>query len=119
MVRRYPSDLVLVTAADELDAALAAGDRIGSLLGAEGGHSIDNSLGVLRSFYRLGVRYLTLTHNENTDWADSATDEPAHGGLTDFGRTVVTEMNRLGMLVDLSHVAPTTMHDALDTTTRR
>ena len=64
-------------------------------------------------FFRLGVRYLTLTHNENTDWADSATDEPAHGGLTDFGRTVVTEMNRLGMLVDLSHVAPTTMHDAL------
>ena len=117
MVRRYPSDLVLVTAADELDAALAAGDRIGSLLGAEGGHSINNSLGVLRSFFRLGVRYLTLTHNENTDWADSATDEPEHGGLTDFGRTVVTEMNRLGMLVDLSHVAPTTMHDALDTTT--
>ena len=76
MVRRYPSDLVLVTAADELDAALAAGDRIGSLLGAEGGHSINNSLGVLRSFFRLGVRYLTLTHNENTDWADSATDEP-------------------------------------------
>ena len=117
MVRRYPGDLVLVTAADELDAALAGGDRIGSLLGAEGGHSINNSLGVLRSFFRLGVRYLTLTHNENTDWADSATDEPAHGGLTDFGRTVVAEMNRLGMLVDLSHVAPTTMHDALDTTT--
>ena len=116
MVRRYPSDLVLVTAADELDAALA-GDRIGSLLGAEGGHSINNSLGVLRSFFRLGVRYLTLTHNVNTDWADSATDEPQHDGLTDFGRTVVTEMNRLGMLVDLSHVAPTTMHDALDVTT--
>jgi membrane dipeptidase len=117
MVRRYPSDLALVTAADELDAVLAQGDRIGSLLGAEGGHSLDNSLGVLRGFYRLGVRYLTLTHNENTDWADSATDEPEHGGLTAFGRTVVTEMNRLGMLVDLSHVAPTTMHDALDTTT--
>jgi len=117
MVRRYPGDLVLVTAADGLDAALAGGDRIGSLLGAEGGHSINNSLGVLRAFYRLGVRYLTLTHNENTDWADSATDEPAHGGLTAFGRTVVTEMNRLGMLVDLSHVAPTTMHDALDATT--
>jgi membrane dipeptidase len=69
---------------------------------------------VLRCFYRLGVRYLTLTHNENTDWADSATDEPAHGGLTAFGREVVAEMNRLGMLVDLSHVAPSTMHDALD-----
>jgi len=116
MVRRYPRDLALVTGADELDAVLAQGDRIGSLLGAEGGHSINNSLGVLRAFFRLGVRYLTLTHNENTDWADSATDEPQHGGLTAFGRTVVTEMNRLGMLVDLSHVASTTMHDALDTT---
>ena len=114
MVERYADDLVLVTSADGLDAVLAEGRAIGSLLGAEGGHSIDNSLGVLRSFYRLGVRYLTLTHNENTDWADSATDEPTHGGLTAFGREVVAEMNRLGMLVDLSHVAPTTMHDALD-----
>ena len=114
MVERYPDDLVLVTSADGLDATLAAGDLIGSLLGAEGGHSINNSLGVLRAFYRLGVRYLTLTHNENTDWADSATDEPRHGGLTAFGREVVAEMNRLGMLVDLSHVAATTMHHALD-----
>ena len=96
--------------------SLAGDGPIGSLLGAEGGHSIDNSLGVLRAFYRLGVRYLTLTHNENTDWADSATDEPRHGGLTAFGRAVVAEMNRLGMLVDLSHVAATTMHDALDAT---
>jgi membrane dipeptidase len=117
MVERYADDLVLVTSASGLDAVLAEGRAIGSLLGAEGGHSIDNSLGVLRSFYRLGVRYLTLTHNENTDWADSATDEPAHGGLTAFGREVVAEMNRLGMLVDLSHVAPSTMHDALDTST--
>jgi len=117
MVERYSDDLILVTGAEDLDATLAAGDRIGSLLGAEGGHSINNSLGVLRSFFRLGVRYLTLTHNENTDWADSATDEPEHGGLTDFGRAVVAEMNRLGMLVDLSHVAPTTMHHALDATT--
>jgi membrane dipeptidase len=117
MVQRYADDLVLVTSADGLDAVLAEGRAIGSLLGAEGGHSIDNSLGVLRSFYRLGVRYLTLTHNVNTDWADSATDEPAHGGLTPFGREVVAEMNRLGMLVDLSHVAPSTMHDALDTST--
>jgi membrane dipeptidase len=115
MVQRYADDLVLVTSAEALDAVLAEGGPIGSLLGAEGGHSIDNSLGVLRSFYRLGVRYLTLTHNENTDWADSATDEPVHGGLTAFGREVVAEMNRLGMLVDLSHVAPSTMHDALDT----
>jgi membrane dipeptidase len=117
MVERYADDLVLVTSASGLDAVLAEGRAIGSLLGAEGGHSIDNSLRVLRSFYRLGVRYLTLTHNQNTDWADSATDEPAHGGLTAFGREVVAEMNRLGMLVDLSHVAPSTMHDALDAST--
>jgi membrane dipeptidase len=115
MVERYADDLVLVTTADGLDAVLSGPGPIGSLLGAEGGHCIDNSLGVLRAFYRLGVRYLTLTHNENTDWADSATDQPRHGGLTAFGREVVTEMNRIGMLVDLSHVAAATMHDALDT----
>ena len=115
LVERYPDDLVLVTDAAGLDAALASG-RIASLLGAEGGHSIDGSLGVLRSLHRLGVRYLTLTHNANTDWADAATDVPRHGGLTRFGREVVAELNRLGMLVDLSHVAATTMHDALDVT---
>jgi membrane dipeptidase len=113
MLERYPDDLVLVTGADGLDATLAEGRRIASLMGAEGGHSIDNSLGALRTLYRLGVRYLTLTHNENTAWADSATDVPAAGGLTAFGREVVREMNRLGMLVDLSHVAATTMQDAL------
>jgi membrane dipeptidase len=115
LVARHPDDLVLVTDADGLDDALASG-RIASLLGAEGGHSIDNSLGVLRDLHRLGVRYLTLTHNANTDWADSATDVPRHGGLTRFGREVVAELNRLGMLVDLSHVAATTMHHALDVT---
>lgn len=115
LVERYADDLVLVTDAAGLDAALASG-RIASLLGAEGGHSIDSSLGVLRDLHRLGVRYLTLTHNANTDWADSATDVPRHGGLTRFGREVVAELNRLGMLVDLSHVAATTMHDALDVT---
>ena len=113
MIARYPDDLVLVTHAAGLEQTLADGSRIGCLLGAEGGHSIDNSLGVLRTLYRLGVRYLTLTHNENTPWADSATDAPAHGGLTHFGREVVAELNRLGMLVDLSHVAETTAHDAL------
>lgn len=113
MIRRYPADLALATTADEVERAMAGG-RIASLLGAEGGHQIGNSLGVLRMLYRLGVRYLTLTHSTNTDWADSATDEPAHGGLTDFGRDVVREMNRLGMLVDLSHVADSTMHAALD-----
>jgi len=116
MIERYPDELVLVTSADGLDQVLADGSRIGSLMGAEGGHSIDNSLGTLRTLYRLGVRYLTLTHNQNTAWADSATDAPAAGGLTAFGREVVLEMNRLGMMVDLSHVAPETMRDVLDTT---
>jgi membrane dipeptidase len=91
-----------------------AAGRLASLLGAEGGHAIAGSLGVLRMLYALGVRYLTLTHNANVGWADSATDEPAAGGLSDFGRDVVREMQRIGMLVDLSHVAVSTMHDALD-----
>ena len=90
-----------------------AAGRVASLLGAEGGHSINGSLGVLRSLYDLGVRYLTLTHNNNVGWADAATDQPEAGGLTDFGREVVAEMQRLGMLVDLSHVAAATMRDAL------
>src|SRR5262249_28244803 len=83
--------------------------KIASLIGVEGGHSIDNSLGVLRMYYALGVRYMTLTHSLNTDWADSATDKPVHKGLTDFGEQVVCEMNRLGMLVDISHVSADTM----------
>ncbi|MFI9386050.1 dipeptidase [Kutzneria sp. NPDC052558] len=112
LVNRYPEHLQLARTVDEAEAAFAAG-RIASLLGAEGGHSINNSLGALRALHRLGVRYMTLTHNNNTDWADSATDEPVHNGLNDFGREVVREMNRLGMLVDLSHVAPATMRDAL------
>ncbi len=113
MIRRYPDDLALCRTADEVEAAFAGG-RIGSLLGMEGGHVLENSLGALRAYRELGAAYLTLTHNANTDWADSATDEPVHDGLTDFGRKVVREMNRIGMLVDLSHVAPTTMADALD-----
>ena len=115
MIARYPDDLAYAWSADDVRRAWEQG-RIASLLGAEGGHSIDGSLAVLRDLARLGVRYMTLTHNDNTPWADSATDEPQHGGLTTFGREVVTEMNRLGMLVDLSHVAATTMHDALDIT---
>jgi membrane dipeptidase len=115
MIERYPEQLQLVTSAAGLAETVRRPDGpIASLMGAEGGHSIDNSLGVLRSLYRLGVRYMTLTHNDNTDWADSATDEPAHDGLTTFGREVVAEMNRLGMMVDLSHVAAATMHAALD-----
>lgn len=112
---RYPADLRVVTTADEVQAAHADG-WIGSLLGAEGGHSIGGSLQVLRALRRSGVRYMTLTHNENTEWADSATDTPVHGGLTAFGRDVVAEMNRIGMIVDLSHVAATTMRAALEVT---
>ena len=91
-----------------------ANGKIGSLLGLEGGHAIENSLGALRVYYALGARYMTLTHNVTLDWADAALDSARHGGLTEFGREVVREMNRLGMLVDLSHVSPGTMSDALD-----
>ncbi|MFD4539753.1 dipeptidase [Streptomyces bauhiniae] len=115
LIERYPAELAPALTAADMETARAAG-RIASLMGAEGGHSIANSLGTLRGLYALGVRYMTLTHNDNVDWADSATDEPKAGGLTAFGREVVHEMNRLGMLVDLSHVAATTMRDALDAT---
>jgi membrane dipeptidase len=115
MVATYPDQLVLATTADAVEAAWQGG-RIACLMGAEGGHQIQGSLGVLRMYHRLGVRYLTLTHNENVPWADSATDEPVLGGLSDLGREVVREMNRLGMLVDLSHVSHDVMRDALDTT---
>ncbi len=115
IVARAPADLVLCRTAGEAEAAIGGG-RIASLIGVEGGHCIDGSLAVLRQLYELGARYLTLTHNDNTPWADSATDEPSCGGLTDFGVEVVRELNRLGMLVDLSHVAVTTMHAALDAT---
>jgi len=114
MVRRYPEALELACTAADVERICASG-KVASLMGAEGGHSIASSLGVLRMFYELGVRYMTLTHNRNTGWADSATDQPEAGGLSDFGRAVVTEMQRIGMLVDLSHVAPATMADALDT----
>jgi membrane dipeptidase len=113
MAGRYPDRLELALTAADVERIFAAG-RVASLIGAEGGHSIACSLGALRALYRLGVRYLTLTHNANVPWADSATDEPAAGGLTPFGRQVVAEMQRLGMLVDLSHTAPPTMRDAFD-----
>ena len=113
MIRRYPAFLELALTADDVERIFAAG-RIASLLGAEGGHSIASSMSVLRALYALGVRYLTLTHNLNVPWADSATDEPAAGGLTAFGREVVGEMQRLGMLVDLSHVSAAVMRDAFD-----
>jgi membrane dipeptidase len=113
MIACYPEALELALTADDVERIFASG-RVASLLGAEGGHVIAGSLGVLRMLYALGVRYLTLTHNANVGWADSATDEPEAGGLTEFGRDVVREMQRIGMLVDLSHVAVSTMHHALD-----
>lgn len=117
LIERYPRDLALATHPRQLADALEADPSapIASMLGAEGGHSIGNSLGTLRMLHRLGVRYLTLTHTETIDWADSATDAPRHGGLTAFGREVVREMNRLGMLVDVSHVSDDTALDALRT----
>jgi membrane dipeptidase len=113
MIAAHPQALELALTAADVERIFAAG-RVASLLGAEGGHCIAGSLGVLRMLYELGVRYMTLAHNLNVGWADSATDTPAAGGLTDFGRDVVREMQRLGMLVDLSHVSVSTMHDALD-----
>jgi membrane dipeptidase len=112
MIASYPADLELALTAADVEAIFARG-KIASLLGAEGGHSINCSLGVLRMLYQLGVRYLTLTHNYNVPWADAATDEPEVGGLSSFGRAVVAEMQRLGMLVDLSHVAADTARAAL------
>ncbi len=110
---RYPETFESAVTADDIVRIEKSG-RIASLIGVEGGHSIGNSLAVLRQLYALGARYMTLTHSSNDDWADSATDAPAHGGLTPFGKEVVREMNRLGMLVDLSHVAVTTMNQAID-----
>ncbi len=112
---RYPDHLSLAFTADGIEEARARG-RIASLMGAEGGHSIACSLATLRALYALGVRYMTLAHNDNVPWADSATDTPVANGLTRFGEEVVAEMNRLGMLVDLSHVSPDTMRDALRVT---
>jgi membrane dipeptidase len=113
LIQRYPDELQLCRTADEVEQAMGAG-RIASLLGMEGGHVLEGSLGALRAFWELGARYLTLTHNTSNEIGDSATGEPQHGGLSPFGRQVLAEMNRLGMLVDLSHVATATMADALD-----
>lgn len=113
LIARYPDSLRYAETADQVERAMADG-RVASLLGMEGGHSIGSSLGVLRQLHALGARYMTLTHNSNTPWADAATDTPVHGGLSPFGMDVVREMNRLGMLVDLSHVSEDTMMDALD-----
>lgn len=109
---RYPNDLAMAYTADDIEHNFHDG-KISCLIGVEGGHAIENSLGALRMFYALGARYMTLTHWETTDWADAATDSARHGGLTPFGERVVREMNRLGMMVDLSHVSDGTMMDAL------
>lgn len=115
MIRLYPNDLMLAKSVADIEQARWAG-KIASLIGIEGGHTIVDSLGVLRAYYDLGARYMTLTHYHTNDWADSATDEARHNGLTEFGKEVVREMNRLGMLVDISHVSAKTMHDVLDVT---
>jgi membrane dipeptidase len=113
IIAKYPEVLQWAPTAAGVRRAFAAG-KIGSLLGLEGGHAIENSLGALRAYYELGARYMTLTHNVTLDWADAALDSARHGGLTPFGEEVVHEMNRLGMLVDLSHVSPGSMSDALN-----
>jgi membrane dipeptidase len=117
MIDRYPDDLALALDVDDVESAADTG-RIASMLGMEGGHSINESLSVLRMMFDLGVRYMTLTHNHNVSWADSATDAPALGGMNDFGREVIREMNRIGMIVDLSHVSTDVMHQALRASTR-
>lgn len=113
LIAMYPDQLELALTAADVERIRASG-KVASLLGMEGGHAIENSLGALRMYHELGARYMTLTHNVTLDWADAAMDEARHGGLTDFGREVVREMNRIGMIVDLSHVSPATMSDVLD-----
>jgi membrane dipeptidase len=112
-VRKHPKDLSLATTTDEIRRARKEG-KIAALMGVEGGHMINSDLAVLRRFASLGVRYMTLTHSGNDEWADSSTDKPAHNGLTDFGKDVVREMNRLGVIVDISHVSDKTFYDALE-----
>src|SRR5438445_4998328 len=112
-VRKHPNDMVLTTTAAEIREARKQG-KIAALMGVEGGHMINSNLGVLRSYAALGVRYMTLTHSSNDEWADSSTDKPAHNGLTEFGKDVVREMNRLGVIVDISHVSDKTFYDALE-----
>src|ERR1044071_611520 len=115
MIEKYPNDLMLATSTDDIRRAKREG-KVGVLMGIEGGHAIENSLSALREFYRLGVRYMTLTHNNTNEWADACCDASRHNGLSDYGREVVREMNRLGMFVDISHVSDKTMSDVLDVT---
>jgi membrane dipeptidase len=112
VIQKYPDRLELAVSASQVSQIFRRG-KVASMLGMEGGHAIENSLGALRAFYSMGARYMTLTHNVTLDWADAAADVAKHGGLTKFGEEVVREMNRLGMMVDLSHVSPETMEDAI------
>ncbi len=112
-IRKHPKDLALATTAEQIRQAHKEG-KIAALIGVEGGHMIASDLGVLRTYAALGARYMTLTHSGNDEWADSSTDKPAHNGLTDFGKDVVREMNRLGVIVDISHVSDKTFYDALE-----
>jgi membrane dipeptidase len=115
LIKAYPNDLALARTADDIVRIHKSG-KVASLIGVEGGHQMGGSMAALRSYYDLGARYMTLTHFKDNEFADSATDDPKYGGLSDFGRAVVHEMNRLGMLVDLSHVSPDTMRDAIEAT---
>jgi membrane dipeptidase len=115
LVEKFPETFRFATSADQIESAHDDG-KIAALIGLEGGHAIEGSLDVLRSLHRVGVRYMTLTHSQTHDWADASTDEPRHGGLSPFGELVVLEMNRIGMIVDLSHVSEETMMDALRVT---
>lgn len=115
MAQKYPDEFEMAYTADDVEQIFEDG-KIASLIGMEGGHSISNSLAVLRQFYDLGARYMTITHSRTLDWADAASDNPQHDGLSEFGEEVIQEMNRLGMIVDLSHVTPATMRDALEIT---
>src|SRR5207245_3478550 len=116
-VRKHPKDMVLATTAAEIREARKQG-KIAALMGVEGGHMINSNLGVLRSYAALGVRYMTLTHSGNDEWADSSTDKAVHNGLTDFGKDVVREMNRLGIMVDISHVSDKTFYDAIEASSK-
>jgi len=117
LLDQHPSEIELATSAADIERIAGAG-RIAAVLTAEGGHQIDNDLAVLRQYRRMGVLSMTLTHFRNNDWADSSTDKPAHNGLTDFGKQVVREMNRIGMIVDVSHVSDKTFYDALAVTAK-
>jgi membrane dipeptidase len=116
MIARYPDTFALALSTEDIE-RIHGGGKIASLIGVEGGHCIEESLSALRKLYDLGARYMTLTHTDTLSWADSGTDEARNGGLTPFGEEVIRTMNELGMMVDLSHVSPETMHDALDVTT--